>query len=48
MNCVPILEAKGYSLKGYSPDTYARLIENNVSSLDECESWFMYLEAVYG
>ena len=48
MNCIDILKERGYDLKGYSPDTYVHLIENDLSSSDECESLFWYLEAVYG
>ena len=48
MNCIEVLREKGYNLSGYSPDTYIRLSENNVSSSDECESLLWYLEMVYG
>ena len=48
MNCVEILKEKGYNLSGYSLDTYMFLSENDVQSPDECESWFSYLEMIYG
>ena len=48
MNCMEVLKERGYDLSGYSPDTYVRLVENDVSSPDECEALFWYLEAVYG
>jgi hypothetical protein len=48
MNCIPVLEKKGYNLRGYSPDTYYYLRENNAKSADECEALFFYLEHRYG
>ena len=48
MDCVEILKERGYNLEGYSPDMYVRLNENDIFNADECESWFAYLEAVYG
>ena len=48
MNCIPILKSKGYNLKGYSPDMYANLIDNDISNIDDCEAWFAYIEMVYG
>jgi len=48
MNCMEVLKEKGYNLKGYSPDTYFHLVDNNINNPDECEGWFAYLEAVYG
>jgi pyruvate-formate lyase-activating enzyme len=48
MNCIPILEGKKYDLKGYSPDTYMKLAENDLKDPDECVSWLAYLEMTYG
>jgi len=48
MDCVSILEKKGYDLKGYSFDTYYYLRENNLKSSDECEALLMLLEREYG
>jgi len=48
MNCMDELQRRGYSLSGYSPDTYVRLIENDVTEEEECESLLAYLEATYG
>jgi hypothetical protein len=48
MDCTPILKAKGYNLRGYSPDTYYYLSFNNAKNEDECEALFYYLEREYG
>jgi len=48
MNCVDLLKGKGYNLTGYSPDTYVRLSENDITDEEECEGWLAYLESQYG
>ena len=48
MDCIKVLENKGYNLNGYSPDTYVYLVENDAKDESECESLFWWLEAVYG
>jgi len=48
MNCLGILKEKGYGMSGYSPDTYIKLVENDVAEEEECESLLAYLEATYG
>jgi len=48
MNCIPVLEQKGYNLRGYSPDTYYYLFFNDAKNDDECEALFFYLEREYG
>ena len=48
VNCIPILEKKGYNLRGYSPDLYYHLFFNNAKNEDECEVLLMRLEREYG
>jgi len=48
VNCITILEKKGYNLRVYAPDTYYYLSFNNVKNEDECEALFMRLEREYG
>ena len=48
VNCIPILEKKGYNLRGYSSDTYYHLTFNNAKNEDECIALFMRLEREYG
>ncbi|WP_196479477.1 hypothetical protein [Sulfolobus acidocaldarius] len=47
MNCCDTLKQKGYSLRGYSPDTIILLEEASLPE-EECESLFDYLEVQYG
>jgi len=42
------LEAKGYNLRGYSPDTYYYLFFNNAKNVDECEALLYRLEREFG
>ena len=48
MNCLIVLKERGINLSGYSPDTYAKLSDNDITDAEECESYLWFLEAVYG
>ena len=48
MNCIDELRRKGYSLSGYSMDTYYYLENNDAFDEEECEGLLAYLEMVYG
>ena len=48
MNCVDVLQKRGYCLKGYSLDTIFYLNENSIQNGDQCIPWFWFLEARYG
>ena len=48
VNCIPVLQRKGYNLRGYTFDTYRYLVENNAKNEDECEALLWYLEREYG
>jgi hypothetical protein len=48
MNCLSVLKEKGINVNGYSPDTYAKLIDNDIVDAEECESYLWFLEAMYG
>lgn len=47
MNCLKVLEEKGFNLNGYSLDTIVTLQESE-GDFDECESLLWYLESIYG
>jgi hypothetical protein len=46
MNCLESLKNK-YNMEGYSPDTYYFLF-NTLTSPEECEGLFAYLQARFG
>jgi len=48
MDCISVLEAKGYNLRGYSPDTYYYLFFNNAKNVDECEALLYRSEREFG
>ena len=48
MDCISVLKRKGYNLKGYSPDFYDALTDNNATTEEECEGLMAWAEAVYG
>ena len=48
MDCFDVLKKRGYNLDNYSPDTYVRLVENNITDKEDCEPFFWLLEAIYG